>query len=82
MLRYALRRLQHTVLVLVAISAISFFFIHLSGDPVMLMLPQDASAKEIEEMRARLGFNDPIYIQYGRFLAGALTGDLGQSLYY
>jgi ABC-type dipeptide/oligopeptide/nickel transport system permease component len=82
MLRYALRRIQHTLLVLIAISAISFFFIHLSGDPVMLMLPQDASAAEIEEMRARLGFNDPIYVQYGRFLAGALTGDLGQSLYY
>jgi ABC-type dipeptide/oligopeptide/nickel transport system permease component len=82
MFRYALRRLQHTLLVLVAISAISFFFIHLSGDPVTLMLPQDASAAEIEEMRERMGFNDPIYVQYGRFLAGALTGDLGQSLYY
>lgn len=82
MFRYALRRIQHTILVLIAISAISFFFIHLSGDPVMLMLPQDASAAEIEEMRARLGFNDPIYMQYGRFLVGALTGDLGQSLYY
>jgi len=82
MLRYALRRLQHTVLVLIAISAISFFFIHLSGDPVMLMMPQDASAAEIEEMRARLGFNDPIYVQYGRFLVGALTGNLGESLYY
>jgi ABC-type dipeptide/oligopeptide/nickel transport system permease component len=82
MLRYALRRLRHTIFVLVAISAISFFFIHLSGDPVMLMLPQDASAAEIEEMRARLGFNDPIIVQFWRFLTGALTGDLGRSLYY
>jgi ABC-type dipeptide/oligopeptide/nickel transport system permease component len=82
MLRYALRRLQHTAFVLIAISAISFFFIHLSGDPVMLMLPADASDVEIEAMRERLGFNDPIWVQYGRFVANALTGDLGQSLYY
>lgn len=82
MIRYVRRRLQHTVFVLVAISAISFFLIHLSGDPVMLMLPADAPHAEIEAMRERLGFNDPIWMQYGRFLSGALRGDLGQSLYY
>lgn len=82
MLRFALLRLRHTLLVLVAISAISFFFIHLSGDPVSLMLPPDASDAEIMEMRERLGFDDPIWVQYGRFLAGALTGDMGSSLHY
>jgi len=82
MLRYVLRRLRHTVFVLVAISAISFFFIHLSGDPVMLMLPADASDAEIEATRRQLGFDQPLWVQYGRFVAGALSGDLGQSLYY
>ncbi|MCK7469786.1 MAG: hypothetical protein MZU95_02510 [Desulfomicrobium escambiense] len=51
----------------VGISIISFFFIHLSGDPVMLMLPGDASMAEVETLRQQLGFNDPLYVQYWRF---------------
>lgn len=79
---YIWQRLWHTLFVLVAISIVSFFFIRLSGDPVMLMLPADASRAAIEELRQSMGFNDPIYVQYGRFAAGVLTGDLGNSLYY
>ena len=79
---YIWQRLWHTVFVLVAISIVSFFFIRLSGDPVMLMLPADASRAAIEELRQTMGFNDPLYVQYGRFAAGVLTGDLGNSLYY
>ncbi len=82
MSRYLLKRLWHTVYVLIGISAISFFFIHLSGDPVMLMLPADASEQQIEELREQLGFNDPLLTQYIRFVTKALRGDFGQSLYY
>jgi len=60
MLRYTLKRLWYTVYVVIGISLISFFFIHLSGDPVMLMLPGDASDQEIEALREHLGFNDPL----------------------
>jgi ABC-type dipeptide/oligopeptide/nickel transport system permease component len=79
---YIWQRLWHTLFVLVAISIVSFFFIRLSGDPVMLLLPADASRTEIEELRQSMGFNDPLYVQYGRFAAGVVTGDLGNSLYY
>lgn len=82
MLRYILKRLWHTVYVIVGISMISFFFIHLSGDPVMLMLPGDASDQEIEELREQLGFNDPLPEQYWRFAYNAVQGDLGNSLYF
>ncbi len=82
MLRYILKRLWHTVYVIVGISMISFFFVHLSGDPVMLMLPGDASDQEIEELREQLGFNDSIPEQYGRFAYNAVQGDLGNSLYF
>jgi ABC-type dipeptide/oligopeptide/nickel transport system permease component len=82
MLRYLLKRLWHTVYVVIGISAISFFFIHLSGDPVMLMLPADASMQEVEQLRQKLGFNDPLYVQYGRFVSKAVRGDFGESLYY
>ncbi len=82
MLRYLLKRLWHTVYVVIGISAISFFFIHLSGDPVMLMLPGDASMQEVEQLRQKLGFNDPLYVQYWRFVSKAVQGDFGESLYY
>ena len=82
MLQYLHKRLWHTVIVLIGISMISFFFIHLSGDPVMLMLPADASKQEIETLRQQLGFNDPIYKQYLRFAYKAVQGDFGNSLYY
>jgi len=82
MLPYLLKRLLHTVYVIIGISVISFFFIHLSGDPVMLMLPGDASNQEIEDLRERLGFNDPIPVQYVRFAWNAVRGDFGESLYY
>jgi len=82
MLHYLLKRLWHTVYVVIGISMISFFFIHLSGDPVMLMLPGDASMEEVEQLRQKLGFNDPLYVQYGRFIKKAVRGDFGESLYY
>ena len=82
MLRYLFKRLWHTVIVVIGISLISFFFIHLSGDPVMLMLPADATHEEIETLREQLGFNDPIYEQYIRFVVRAVQGDFGNSLYY
>jgi len=82
MLQYLFKRLWHTVYVIIGISVISFFFIHLSGDPVMLMLPADASNQEIEDLRQQLGFNDPLYVQYLRFAWQALRGEFGQSLYY
>jgi len=80
--RYLLKRLWQTIYVAVGISVISFFFIHLSGDPVMLMAPQDASMAEIEKLREQLGFNDPLYVQYWRFASRAVQGDLGVSLYH
>jgi ABC-type dipeptide/oligopeptide/nickel transport system permease component len=79
---YIWQRLWHTLFVLVSISIVSFFFIRLSGDPVMLMLPADAPRSVIEETRQKMGFNDPLYVQYGRFAAGVVTGDFGESLYY
>lgn len=82
MLGYILKRLWQTVFVVVGISAISFFFIHLSGDPVMLMLPQDTPMHEVEALRQKLGFNDPIYVQYARFVSKAVQGDFGESLYF
>src|SRR5262245_63651499 len=56
--------------------------VRLGGDPVLLFMPMDIQAKDVEEFRRRLGFNDPLAVQYARFVGGALRGDFGESLRY
>jgi peptide/nickel transport system permease protein len=77
---YLLRRLGQSVLVLLGVSFVVFLILYLTGDPALLLLPPDATADDIREFRERMGFNDPFIVQYGRFLAGALRGDFGQSV--
>lgn len=81
MSRYLLRRLLHTVLIVAGISVISFFFLHITGDPVGLILPQDATREQIEILRRELRLDEPIYVQYLHFVSSALRGDLGRSIY-
>ncbi len=78
--RHLVTLVAHVVSVALGVSILSFTFMHLSGDPVMLMLPPDATSQQIEDFRARMGFNDPIPLQYLRFLSGAIRGDFGTSL--
>ncbi len=70
------------IIVMFGVSAIVFFALFLTGDPAALMMSPDASRAEIEAFRQAMGFNDPIWIQYGRFVGNALTGELGTSLRY
>jgi ABC-type dipeptide/oligopeptide/nickel transport system permease component len=77
---WLVRRIGYSLVTLLAISMIVFSLVRLTGDPVLLFLPQDASAAEIERLREQLGFNDPFVVQYGRFLRSALAGDFGFSL--
>lgn len=57
-----------------------FVLLFLTGDPVALMLPVDATAQQRAEFRRQLGLDDPLPEQYARFLLGAVRGDFGQSL--
>ena len=82
MRRYVAARLaQSALVVLLSLTAV-FGMVRLGGDPVLLFLPMDIQAKDVNEFRQRLGFNDPLAVQYARFMAGALHGDFGQSLRY
>src|SRR5262249_57831223 len=54
----------------------------LGGATVIFSVPMDIQAKDVSESRQRLGFNDPLVVQYGRFVTGALHGDFGESLRY
>jgi peptide/nickel transport system permease protein len=79
---YLLSRLGQTVLVVFLALTAVFFLMRLGGDPVLLFLPMDIQAKDVNEFRERLGFNDPLPVQYARFVAGAARGDFGESLRY
>ena len=79
---YLLSRLGQTALVIFLALTAVFFLVRLGGDPVILFLPMDIQAKDINEFRQRLGFNDPLITQYGRFIGGAARGDFGESLRY
>jgi peptide/nickel transport system permease protein len=82
MRRYVLARLaQSALVVLLSLTAV-FGMVRLGGDPVLLFLPMDIQAKDVNEIRQRMGFNDPLVVQYGRFMAGAVRGNFGESLRY
>ncbi|MBM3217838.1 MAG: ABC transporter permease [Candidatus Rokubacteria bacterium] len=82
MRRYLVARLAQTALVVFLSLSAVFLMVRLSGDPVTLFMPMDIQAKDVNEFRQRLGFNDPLGVQYARFIAGAARGDFGESLRY
>lgn len=81
MLPFLTRRLLLTGPVLLGVATLVFSLIHLvPGDPVQAMLGESATPQEIAALRERLGFNRPLVTQYGGFIKGVVTGDLGRSL--
>ena len=76
---YILKRLLQGVVAIVGALLIVFVAQRLSGDPVALMLPMDAGEEEFAAMRAALGLDRPLPLQFAIFLGQALQGDFGQS---
>ena len=62
------------------VSVVVFALVHLSGDPVLLMVPSDAPREVVEATRSALGFDRPLPEQYARYVSHAVRGDLGVSL--
>ena len=80
--RYLAKRLIVAIPSLLIASLIVFTLPRLiPGDVVAMMLEEKAYAKDLEELRAKLGLNRPIYVQYFEWLGRAVTGDLGESLW-
>jgi len=77
---YVATRLAAAVFVVVGVSLVSFLLTFLSGDPAEIMLPPGATAEQIARFRAEWGFDDPLPVQYWRFLRRAVHGDFGVSL--
>jgi peptide/nickel transport system permease protein len=74
------RRLLQSLLVLLGVSFVVFGILYLTGDPALVLLPPDATPEDVQKFRESMGFNDPFFVQYGRFLAGALQGNFGKSI--
>ena len=80
MANFIATRLLQAVLVLFLVSIVAFALVLLSGDPVTMMMPVHASDAERQVLRHELGLDAPAPVQYALFVAGALHGDLGQSI--
>src|SRR5439155_1579469 len=79
MVGYVGRRLLQSLGVLLGVSVIVFGLLHLTGDPTRLLLPLEAREEDVRQLRALLGLDDPLWVQYGRFLTRAVRGDFGLS---
>lgn len=79
---YLVRRLWQAVLVLFAVSLLSFVLIFLSGDPVAVLVPLNARAEDMANVRRQYNLDQPIPVQYLLFLGQAAHGDLGESFRY
>lgn len=78
---YIVRRLLVMVPTLIGVSILVFLVTRLTpGDPVRQIVGPDAPQAKVDETRHRLGLDQPVAIQYGRFMRDALQGDLGQSI--
>ena len=83
MLIYIARRVAGTVPVIILISLLVFMLVQAApGDPADLLLSDEATAEDIAEARARWGLDQPVWVQYWKFLTAALQGDLGTSFRY
>jgi peptide/nickel transport system permease protein len=79
MLVFLLRRLAQSIFVMAAMMVVVFFGVYMIGNPVDILISPDATPAEIDETMARFGFDQPVYVQFLRFVGNALQGDLGRS---
>src|SRR5213594_3556997 len=82
LLPFLASRLIRAAIALWLVSTVVFVVMRLSGDPVPLLLPPDAPRSDIFRVRAELGLDRPLPVQYAVFLGNALRGDFGRSIHF
>ncbi|HAS89457.1 MAG TPA: ABC transporter permease [Desulfovibrio sp.] len=82
MFAFIVRRIAQAIIVMLIISFIGFAIKQSFGDPVREITGVSVSAAEREKIRDELGLNDPFMVQFGRFMQGAVKGDIGRSFFY
>jgi peptide/nickel transport system permease protein len=81
MLTVFVRRAVRLLVVLVGVSLVTFAILHVSGDPVSLMMPEAPEADRVA-LRLAMGFNDPMPVQFARFVGNIVRGDFGHSFFH
>lgn len=81
MAAYLIRRLLQSILVIVGVSMIVFVVTRAIGDPARMMLPLEATQEQVEAFRDKMGFNDPLWVQFWNWGKNAIRGDFGDSLW-
>ncbi len=79
MIAFVIRRLLQAVVVMLTVGLIAFSLFRFVGDPVLMMVSEEDTVETREELRENLGLNDPVPIQFVRFVANAAQGDFGVS---
>ncbi len=82
MKKYFAKRLGYSLISLLLLSLTIFLFVRLTGDPTTLLVEPGASRGDIEALRAQLGLDRSLVVQYASFMGNLLRGDFGQSFYY
>lgn len=81
MINYIIRRLLVLIPILLGVSIIVFFIMRMGpGDPARLMLGPRASNEAVQDLREKLGLDEPIFVQYGNYFYDLIRGDLGNSI--
>lgn len=73
-------RIFQALIALWGVATLVFFLARLTGDPVLLLAPENATEADLQALRESLGFDRPLLVQYGDFLASLAQGDLGRSV--
>ncbi len=82
MTAFIIRRLTQSILVVFVMSFLVFTGVNIVGDPVEMMVSEEADQAERERVIRSMGLDQPWYVQYGRFVVNAVQGDLGKSFVY
>lgn len=80
--KYILKSVMQFIPLMFIITMIVFVLVYISGDPVSLLLPEDATAEDRAVLTAALGLDQPMYKQFLRFIGNVIQGDFGRSYYY
>ena len=80
MRNYLIRRVGHSVFIILGLMALLFFAINILGDPVALLVDEDASQEAIDALRAKFGLDRPLHVRFGEFYWDLLRGDFGKSI--
>lgn len=82
LLKYIIKRIFSLIPVLFVVSIVIFGIIHITpGDPAAVILGQEATPEQIEQLREQLGLNEPLHLQYFHWVLGVVQGDLGTSYF-